>query len=122
MQKVLLQGTPAFLSQASPTTSTLKKKLPGTILALHHSVEPEVLHEITKEWITTMVFAFRFPFPFPASVSVFRFQLFHTPLCLGLVCLIVDDKHVLCKLLLMINVLCKLGYHNYLIIVRSSFY
>ena len=48
MQKVYFKEACVSFSSQTNYINT-KKKLPGTILALHRSVEPEVLHEIKKE-------------------------------------------------------------------------
>ena len=48
MQKVYFKEACVSFSSQTNYINT-KKKLPGTILALHCCVEPEVLHEIKKE-------------------------------------------------------------------------
>ena len=48
MQKVYFKEACVSFSSQTNYIST-KKKLPGTILALHYCVESKVLHEIKKE-------------------------------------------------------------------------
>ena len=49
MQKVFIKEACVSFSSQTNYINT-KKKLPGTILALHCCVEPEVLHEIKKNY------------------------------------------------------------------------
>ena len=59
MQKVVFkEACVSFSSQSNYINN--KKKLPGTISALHCSVEPEVLHEIKKRIILSNIFVILF--------------------------------------------------------------
>ena len=59
MQKVyFMQACVSFSSQTNYINT--KKKLPGTILALHSCVESEVLHEIKKELFWSNIFMILF--------------------------------------------------------------